>query len=523
MSMKFPVLSAGAGMSRRRFNTALLGAGSLALAGAPLGALAQEARPTRGGRVRIAMAQQSTNDTFDSAKFTNANDYIRGSSVYSFLARIDPKGQPQPELSTRWEPSADATRWTFTIRKGVVFSDGTPLKLEDVVYSIMRHKDDKVASSAKQLVRNIASVAPDGDDHVVITLSEPDVEFPVLMGSLQFAIVKAGTTDFSNPVGTGPFVLKSFQPGIRTILARNPRYWRDGRPYIDELEMFSITEASARANALLSGDAELIADLRGAGIDQVKANPSTRIFVTPSTRYTAFQLAVDQPPGNNPDLGLAMAYLMDRPRIVETILRGYGQVANDHPIGPDSPYYDHSLPQRGLDLDKAKYHIARAKVGTSKLELSVSEGVVYSVEIGQMLQREAARAGLNVSLRREPTDSYWTAVAGKRALFATNFFSRPTYNLLLSLTWKTGSQWNYSHYANPSLDKLIDATRATLDLDKRKAMYAEIQSIIHNSGAIAMPIFMSYIDGASAKVQGLVPNPTGNLGGFRFSDEIWLA
>jgi len=508
------------GCSRRRFGGAVLAAA--AASAFPFQAFSQTL-PKRGGRVRLALAQQSTNDTFDSAKFTNANDYIRGSSLYSYLVRIDAHGAAQPEVAISWEPSADARKWTFKIRPGIKFSDGSALRLEDIVFSVMRHKDAAVASSAKQLVQTVESVVADGTSAVVVTLSEPNVDFPILMGSLQFALVKAGTTDFSKPIGTGPFILKSFQPGIRTTLARNPGYWREGRPYIDELEMFSITDASARANALLAGDVEMITDLRGAGIDQVKANSATRAFVTPSTRYTAFQLAVDQPPGDKSDLGLALSHLLDRQRILDTVLKGYGEIANDHPIGKSSPFFNTSLPQRQLDLDKAKFHIGRSGIGQAPVEISVSEGVVYSVEMGQILQREGSRAGLNIQLRREPTDSYWTAVAGKRAIFATNFFARPTYNLLLSLTWKTGSQWNYSHFSNPSLDKLIDATRSTLDVEKRKAMYAEIQSTIHNSGAIAMPCFLSYVDGVSASVNGLVPNPTGNLGGFRFSDEIWIS
>ncbi|WID99932.1 ABC transporter substrate-binding protein (plasmid) [Bosea vestrisii] len=506
-------------LNRRTFN-ALLG-GTLGSSLMPNLAFAQT--PRKGGRVRVAMAQQSTNDTFDSARFSNANDYIRGSAVFNTLTRLDPAGMPKPELALSWEANAAATEWRFKIRPDVVFSDGQPLKIEDVVYSIMRHAGENTASSAKPLVSNIQSVRKEGNDQLVVTLLGADVEIPILFGLLQFAIVKEGTTDFSKPLGTGPFVMAAFQPGIRTILKRNERFWQEGKPYLDEIEMISITDLNARVSALLSGDIDMAADVRGPGIGQIEANPSTKLFTTESTRYAGFQFDVARAPGSNQDLGLAITYLFNRQKIVDLVLQGHGTVANDHPIGKMSPYYNKDLPQREFDLDKAKFHLKKSAIGTTPVELSVSDGVVYSVDIAQLLQREAARAGLDLKLRREPSESYWTAVAGKRPYFATNFFARPSPNLLLDVTWKTGSQWNYSHYSSARLDELIGLARATLDLQKRTAMYHEMQTILHGSGALSMPVFMSYIDGVSRRVQGLVPNQLGNFSAFRFADQIWLA
>jgi len=144
------------------------------------------------------------------------------------------------------------------------------------------------------------------------------------------------------------------------------------------------------------------------------------------------------------------------------------------------------------------------------------------VEIGQLLQREAAGVGLNLDLRREPADSYWSAVAGKKPFFATTFNPRPTYNMLLNLTWKSGAAWNFSHYSNKALDALIDKARVTLDEGQRKGVYAEIQAIIHNSGALVLPCFITYVDGISRQVQGLTSIPVGPLGGLNFTDSVWL-
>jgi peptide/nickel transport system substrate-binding protein len=147
-------------VTRRAFGTALVGAAAFAAAGGALLGSPKPARsaPTKGGLLRLATHTQSTNDTFDTAKYIYTNDYIRGTSVYNTLTILNEQGQADPELAESFEPNDTATRWVFKIRKGVTFSDGAPLAMDDIVYSIMRHKDEKLASSAKPLVTNIKDV-----------------------------------------------------------------------------------------------------------------------------------------------------------------------------------------------------------------------------------------------------------------------------------------------------------------------------------------------------------------------------
>lgn len=508
-------------VSRRLFNTGLLGMGAATLL--PMGrALAQQATPRRGGRVRLALVQQTTGETFDSARYDKGNDYIRGTSVYSYLTTLDQQGVAQPEVATEWSANDDATIWNFKFRQGITFTDGSPLTAQDIVFSIMRHKDDNVSSTAKQLAGNIRSVRSDGDDGFVVELAAPDADLPVLIGLFQFALVKDGTDDFTNPIGTGAFTVTEFQPGLRTILDRNPNYWKEGQPYIDRLEMFPIPDIAARTNALLTGEIDLCLELRGNGIQEVEASDVADVFVTPSTRYTAIQAMMDRMPSQNVDLTMAMAHLIDRERFLGTVIRGYGRIANDHVIGPDSPLFDASMPQRGFDPDRARFHLDKSGIGGTPFELSVSDAALYSVEMGQMLQREAQRIGMNLSLRREPAESYWTAVTGQKPYAMTNFHPRPTLNMLLDLAFRKGAVWNFSHYENERLEQLLDQSRATLDLDLRKEQFAEIQQIIHQSGAIIIPCFLNYVDGVSKKIKGLEPLYIGSLGGFNFADKIWI-
>lgn len=512
-------LSGIGGLSRRAFNTGLLGAG---IAGLMPGRrlLAQE--PKRGGHVRFGLVTQTTSETYDPARFNKGSDYIRGRAVYSYLTSMSGRNQVAPQIATEWEPNADATAWRFKFRNDISFTDGKPLTTDDIIYSILRHKDENVGSSAKQLASNISSVKADGKDGFTIELASADVDLPILVSLFQFALIQDGTTDFTKPIGSGAFTVTEFQPGLRHILDRNPNYWKEGQPYIDRLEMFPIPDTTARANALMAGDIDIALDLRGNAIEEIEAAPNTEAFVTPSTRYTAIQARMDQAPSNNVDLTMAMAYLMDRERMLNTVVRGYGTVANDQIVGEQSPLFYNDLPQRHYDLDRAKSHFQKSGIGSTPFDLSVSDAALYSVEYGQILQREATRIGMNLNLRREPAESYWTAVAGVRPYAMTNFHPRPTYNMFLDLAFREGAVWNFSHYSNDRLEKLITESRATLDLDLRKEQFAEIQTIIHDSGAILIPCFLNYVDGISTKVKGLTPLFIGNLHGFDFADEIWL-
>lgn len=509
-------------LTRRQFGAAVGGAALLTAAGLRMDEARAAETPKRGGIVRVGMHSQSTNDTFDSAKFTFSNDYIRGTCFYNTLTVPGVDLKPQPSLAESWEPSDGGKRWVFKIVKGVKFHDGSPLTFDDIAFSILRHKDEALGSVAKGLSENIVDVTELGPDTIAIDLARPNADFPIIIGTFQYMIVKNGTTDFSKPNGTGPFKLKEFNPGVLTSGERNPDYWREGRPYVDGFEMRYIVDPVARVNALLAGDVDMISDVKGTGVDEVENSPNTTLLKAPSARYTVMQSSIDMSPMDNHDLRLAMNYLIDRDRVLKTVLKGNGAIANDHPFMSTSEYYNSALEQRSLDHDRAKYHLKRAGIGTRAVDLHVSEATPFSIDIGQMMQREASLAGLNINLRREPADSYFNTICGKRPFYANGLNPRPSYSMLLGLTWKSNVPWNYSRYNSADLDTLIDRSGATLDEAERTEIFHDIQKIIYDVGCYTVPCFINFVDGISKKVKGLEPVPLGNLNGFNFADNVWL-
>lgn len=497
--------------------TATTGAGILADAGV---ALAQT--PKRGGKMRVAGHSSSAKDTLDPAKQTLSTDYIRGYMFFSTLTRLDGTVTAQPDLAESFEPNADATDWIFRLRKGVEFHDGKSLTAQDVVYSLMRHKDPAVGSAAKALSEQIDSVSADGPGMVRIKLKAGYADLPIMLGTSHFVILKDGTTDFSTAIGTGPFKLKEFNPGIRSIGTRNPNYFKQGQPYLDELEFFGIQDNNARIGALISGDVEAITNLTPDAIEEVQKRPELALLATPSSTFSEFVMMVDRKPTDNAELRMAIQYLLDRERYVKTVLKGYGQIGNDHVVPPNNPLYNKDLPQRALDIDKAKAHLAKAGLANGKLELIVSDAAIGTVEMGQILQQAAARAGLTIELKREPADGFWSNIWLKRAFYGSQWNARPTVDILLSLAWLSGADWNEAQLKDTALDQLIVQGRSELDPAKRKQTYGDIQKILYDRGGNAVFGFQHFLDGLSAKVKGIEPVPVGYLGGYAFADSVWL-
>jgi peptide/nickel transport system substrate-binding protein len=488
------------------------------LAGTALSAHAET--PRRGGRIRVAGATAAATDTLDPAKQSNQTDYSRGTMLYNGLTVLDGSLTPQPALAESFS-TKDAKTWVFMLRKGVAFHDGKPLAPADVVYSVMRHKDPATASKAKALADQIESVKASGANEVTIVLSAPNADLPVILGTFHFHIVKDGTTDFNAGIGTGPYKLKEFKPGIRSLAVRNEGYWKPGKPYLDEIEFVGIGDESARVNALLSGGMDLVASVNPRSVARVKGTPGYAIFTTQSGQYSDLVMRKDQGPGASPDFVLAMKYLFDREQMKKTIALDYAVLGNDQPIDPTNHFYFAGLPQRTFDLDKAKFHLQKSGV-TGKLPIVASPAAQYSVEIGLVMQQAAQRIGLDIDVKRMPADGYWSNHWLNSQVGFGNVNPRPSADTLLTQFFQSDAAWNESRWKSPKFDQLLLASRAETDLAKRTQMYADMQTMIHEDAGIGIPLFLASIDGHTSKLKGLAPIPLGGLMGYSFAEHVWL-
>ena len=511
--------------AKRRDVLAMLMAGGMqaTLAGslAGIAGAAHAQTPRRGGRIRVAGATAAINDTLDPAKQSNQSDYIRGSMFYNGLTVLDGSLTPRPALAEEFT-TKDATTWVFKLRKGVVFHDGKPLVPADVVFSLMRHKDPATASKAKALADQIEDVKATGPNEVTIRLTAPNADLPVILGTFHFHIVKDGTTDFNAGIGTGPYKVKEFKPGVRSIAVRNDAYWKPGRPYLDEIEYVGIGDEGARVNALLSGDLDLVGSVNPRSVQRVRDSAGHAIFETQAGQYTDLVMRRDGGPGANPDFVLAMKYMFDREQMKRSIALGHAVVANDQPIDPSNRFYFAGLPQRSFDLDKAKFHLQKANLGSAPIPVVASPAALYSVEMALVMQQTAQKLGLNLDVKRMPADGYWSNHWMKSPVGFGNVNPRPSADTLFTQFFKSDAAWNESGWKSDKFDQLLVAARAETDDTKRRKMYADMQVLVHEQGGIGIPLFLASIDGHSKKLKGLAPIPVGGLMGYAFAEHVWL-
>jgi peptide/nickel transport system substrate-binding protein len=382
-----------------------------------------------------------------------------------------------------------------------------------------RHIGENSKSKVKSLLSMVNEWKKIDSNTIKAILDSPNSDLPVLLGTHHFKILKEGTKDFQNPVGTGPFKLKEFKPGIRSVHVRNGDYWRDG-PNIDQLELFAITESTARVNSLLSGDVHLISNLDPKAIKIVESTDGVGVWSVPSGSYPAIVCMTDAYPGNNRDFVLGMKYLQRRERILKSVLKGQGNIGNDQPI--NKAYADHceKLVQRPFDPDKAKFHLKKSGVTSAEIQVAeISNGITDTVLI---LQRECANIGFDLQIKRVPNDGYWGAVWMKTPMHVSDWNMRPTANIMLSIAFAPDAKWNDSQWKNERMGTLLSSAWAETNPAKKAELHCEMQTLVSEESGMIIPVHKNSVDGVSDKVKGMTRSPMGTLGGSEWPEFIWL-
>ena len=501
----------------------VLGGGLAACGGLllPAGTLSPApVQPRTGGSIRVASISSSTADTLDPAKGSLSTDYVRHFMFYSGLTQLDETMTAHPALAETIA-SDDLQTWTIRLRKGVTFHDGAALHADDVVWSLLRHKVPETGSKVAIIAEQFASITASGPLEVVIRLTGPNADLPVILAQSHFLILRAGQQDFRTANGTGPYRCAQFRPGVRTVAVRNRDYWKNGRPYLDRIELIGIPDEVSRVNALLAGDVHMISSVNPRSTRRIEASADHAVLNTPSALYSDLIMRQDRLPTGNPHFVAAIKHLVDRPLVKRALFRNFATIANDHPIPPFHPFFNADLPQTTLDLDRARWHLARSGLTGVRLPVYASPAADGSVDMASILQEYGARVGLELAVNRVPADGYWSTHWMKHPLGFGNTNPRPTADLVFSLFYKSDAEWNESGWRNPRFDQLLVEARGQRDPALRKEMYGEMQRLVRDHCGVAIPVFISQIDGFDRRIKGLVPNPLGSFMGYQFAEHCW--
>ena len=510
------------GITRREMLTMLGAAGITAASAGNLFTAAGQvlaATPKKGGRARYASDLHGPSDTLDPQLFTSNIDYTRGRAHYNCLTQFRDTIVPEPDLAEEFTPNAGVTEWTFKLRKGVTFHDGSKLTADDVIWTMSRHYGENSKSVAKTLVAGVTEWKKVDSHTVKAIMDSPNADLPAILATHHFKILKQDTKDFQNPTGTGPFKLVEFQPGVRSKHVRNEHYWRDG-PNLDKVEIFAITDSVARTNATLSGDVDLMQALDPKAIKQVESKAGVRVLSVAAGSYMGICCMLNSSPGNNPDFVRAMKLLPQREKMVKRILKKQGTVGNDHPInvayGPD---FCSELPVHPFDPDKAKFHLKKSGITTA--ELHVAEVAPGVTDMCLMVQRDAQKIGLDLKIKKVPNDGYWGAVWMKTPMNVVTWNMRPTANVMLTLAFAPDAPWNDTLWKDEKFGKLLKDVRSVSDPGKRHEMYCELERLAYDGSGMVIPMHRNYVDAASDQIQGIPTSPLAAVGGAEWPEFAW--
>ena len=515
-------------ISRREFmgRAAALGV-TTALAGTLCGQAVQAATPKKGGHLRVGMGHGSTTDSLDPATYENGfMSNCLGYALNNHIAEIGTSGKLEPELAESWEASDDAAQWTFKIRKGVEFHNGKTLDADDVVASVNHHRGEDSKSAAKPLLEQLKNIKTDGKDTVVVELEGGNADFPFIISDYHIAMLpsKDGKVDALSGVGTGGYVLKGFEPGVRADYKRNPNYWKEGRAHFDSVEQLSITDVVARTNALTTGEIDVMDRCDIKTLHLLERNQNLKVEETTGTAHYTIPMRTDTAPFDNNDVRLALKYALDREALLRTVLRGHGAIGNDHPISVANRYHAADLPQRSYDPDKAKHHLKKAGLDSLTVPLHAADAAFGgAVDAAVLYKEHASKVGINIEVVREPNDGYWSDVWMKKPWCMCYWGGRPTEDWMFSTAYASGASWNDTFWEHEKFNKLLIEARAELDEAKRREMYVEMQRILSDEGGVVVPLFNNFVFATSTKVEHGPMQGNWDLDGAKFVERWWFA
>ncbi len=472
-----------------------------------------------GGTFRAATESDTT--TLDPALASSVSDQVHTQLVYENLVLRMPDLSLRPMLATSWEPNDDLTSYTFHLREGVKFHNGSGFTAADVVYSLKRVQNPATGSPGASSLDFITDIVALDDYTVRFDLDAPNAFLPDTLSISNAKIVPSNVFPArfaTKTFGTGPFRLTQFLSGVRAIFVRNDDYWMEDRPYLDEVIVFYMDKETTQVAALKSGQVDALFVFLPSRVDSLEADPDMVVSEVASRSYLNLAMDSRVEPFDDIRVRKALQLLTDREAIRQTALFGRGLIGNDHPILPNSPYYDQTQTVTPYDKEAAKALLTEAGYPDGlEIDLYTSATGMGMVEMAEAFKESAVAGGVKVNVILVPRDKFWGEVWLQEAFFCAWWTGRNA-DLAFSLVYKSDAPWNESRIQTPTLDALIVKGRGQANLEGREATYAEIQRIVREDAGRIVPVFRPIFMGMRSNVRGLEAHPQS----WPLLHDVWL-
>jgi peptide/nickel transport system substrate-binding protein len=472
----------------------------------------------QGGTLRIVA--QTPAGPLDPVAMADLGTYFPVVTAFEYL--VDALGgDVRPMLAETWKPNADGSVWTFNLRKGVKWHDGTPFTSADVVATM-----DRLAGSNLKASIAAGSTKAIDDFTVEITLLNPDGQFPQQVGAYnpQSVITPKdfvlGTTLDQRKTGTGAFKLSKYDAATGATFDANPDWW-NGKPFLDKLEISFSDDLATQVSGLQGGAADAITQFSVVGGDALLNDSNITVQTIRGAAHREIWMNTREGDFTDKRIRQAVALGIDRQALLDTLLKGKADIANDHPIAPIYPFFDSAQPQRARDVDGAKKLLSDA--GKAGLAATMYFPKLQEIpQLAQILQSQLKDIGMNVTLSQEAVvdGEEWckvydsktepTGCDGGKDFGIVDYGLRGVPDVYLVKAYATG-EWNSAHYISEPFRAAVKAYQGSLDLDGQKAAIKDIQKIANEDVPYAIPYFYNILFATAKNVTGIVATGLGHF------------
>jgi peptide/nickel transport system substrate-binding protein len=483
------------------------------------------------GTLVVGLVAEPVN--LDPPQVTDLNSNRVGRRIVETLVTFpDESTQVVPGLAESWTISKDGLQYTFKLRRGITFHDGTPLNAEAVKFSIERqinqnHPAYKLGKYpfANYFFGNVKAVEVLSDERVAFLLNEPRASFLAVLtaGAASIvsptAVMKWGPDYPTHPVGTGPFRFASWDRGQRVVLEKNPTYWK--HPVKVERVIYRpIVEDQARLTELLTGTLDLIVGVPADFVGQLEQNPKITLLKQVGAHVWYLGMNNQKKPFDDKRVRQALNYAVNKDAIVRDVLKGTG-AASRGPVLPGTWGADPALKAYPYDPERAKKLLAEAGYPngfTATLWVPESgSGMQAPVAMSTVMQSNLKAVGVNVTMQTMEWGAYLAKLRTKeQELFALSWMAGTEDPDMVMYPLLHSSQWtpvgpNRALYKNPRFDALLQQARLTTDQGKRAQLYKEAQRILVDDAPWVFVDHEIQIAAFSKRVQGFRLHPSFDL------------
>lgn len=456
-----------------------------------------------GGADPLLVAIGGEPDQLDPSKTSSYYSFQVLENVYDTLVEPDESLQMQPALAESWEVSDDQLTWTFTLREGVEYHDGSPFTADDVVYSFNRIIDEELPVAYR--FATVEKVTAPDDSTVVIEVAQPTPNLLASVGGYKgVAIVQEDNVesgDIKNqPVGTGPFALTDYAQGDSITLESNPDHW-GGAPAITGVQFSFVSDPTVALQNLESGEVHWTDNLPPQQVGSLGGRDDLVVESAPSNDYWYFAPNLEREPFDDARVRQALALAIDRDEITEAAK--FGNATTNQTAIPESSSWYHDYAPYSQDQEQAQDLLAEAGAEDLSFELMVTSEYPETVSVAQVMSSQLAEIGVDVKIRTLDFAT-WLDEQGKGNfdVFMLGWLGNIDPDEYYYAQHHSEGSFNFHGYDNPEVDQLLDDARVETDEEDRKGLYDQVAELVVDDASYIYLYNPDVVQGWSSDVQG---------------------